>query len=83
MHHLRLLEVRSIFAHLVHHLLADNPPAQNPAPILRAPHHVQPQRMDPTRSAAKLALGHERTLRNDTDKPRDLTLVTYPDPPDG
>jgi hypothetical protein len=39
--------------------------------------------MHPTRSAAKLALGHARTLRNDTDKPRDLTLVTYPDPPDG
>ena len=62
---------------------SSHPPAQNPAPILGAPHHMQPQRVHPSRGATKPALRHTLTVRNGTDKPSDPTLVTSPDSPDG
>jgi hypothetical protein len=51
--------------------------------VVAAAHQVQTQRRHSSGGAAKPALRHTRTLRNDTDKPRDPTLFTCPDSPDG
>ena len=59
------------------------PATQNPAPILRTPHHMHTQRAHPARCATKPVPGHATNFTKRDRQTHDHTLFTRPDSPDG